>query len=531
MSRSRKRQGYGTTRPKESPRPVKDSTFTNIFARLGMGQMNLTQTEEYPLERMTQNYGLLNSLYRGNWIARRIIDTVPEDMCKNWFEITSQVTPDQNDAFNNAVRKLHIKSQIIEGLRWGRLFGGAAGIMIIDGQQDMLDEPLDLDSIMPGQFKGLIIADRWNGVYPDSNLVQDLDDPDFGTPEYYTFSMAETDLAYGIRVHHSRVIRFTGRDLPYVERMSENWWGMSELEHVYTELKKRDSASENIANLIYQANLRIYKMSDLGQTLAATDVQTQRDLYNTLMMQNFLMSNMSLNVMDKEDSMEQQQYNFAGLNDLYELFMLDISGAAEIPATKLYGRSPAGLNATGEGDLKNYYDKIRQDQESNLRPILEKLLPVLCVSVWGTVPDDLDFEFNPVRDTSEEERAGLIQQSATAIVSVFQAGLISQKTALKELRQSGAIYAMWSNITDEDIDKASDDVEPDETELGTLSPIGGDEDEQTEPGAPTGGKDEPLEPDEDGDGRSDEDGAERRPSGPEARHRDGWWPWKRKLRA
>ena len=136
--------------------------------------------------------------------------------------------------------------------------------------------------------------------------------------------------------------------------------------------------------------------------------------------------------------------------------MLDIAGAAEIPVTKLFGRSPAGMNATGESDLRNYYDTVRQWQEAVLRPVLEKLLPVMCMSAWGAVPDDLDFEFNPIRDTSDEERAGLIQQTASAIVSVYQAGIISQQTALKELRQSGSTYGMWGQITDEEVAAASD---------------------------------------------------------------------------
>lgn len=456
-------------------------SFSNPFTRLGVGQPNLLETAEYPLTRLTQNFTLLNSLYRNDWIARRVVDTIPEDMLKNWFELRSQLQPDQISQFDTVVRKTHLKRHLLEGLRWARLFGGAAGIIVIEGQEDMLDQPLDLDTILPGQYKGLIIADRWSGVYPDSGLVQDLGDADFGTPEYYTFSMSETDIAFGVRVHHSRVIRFMGRDLPYVERTAENWWGMSELEHVYTELNKRNTTSENIAQLIFQANIRTYKMADLGQMLAATQPEIQKRLYQVMAMQNFLLSNMGMNVMDKEDALETHQYTFAGLNDIYESFMLDVSGASEIPVTRLFGRSPAGLNSTGESDLINYYDKVHQNQESDLRPVLEKLLPVLCMSVWGMVPDDLDFEFNPVRDTSDKERADLIQQGSAAIVAVYQSGLISQQTALKELRQSGATYGMWSNITDEDIENADSlaDAGTDELGLG-LTPPEADEDAETE---------------------------------------------------
>ena len=266
-----------------------------------------------------------------------------------------------------------------------------------------------------------------------------------------------------------------------------------------TELNKRNTTSENIAQLIFQANIRTYKMADLGQMLAATQPEIQKRLYQVMAMQNFLLSNMGMNVMDKEDSLETHQYTFAGLNDIYESFMLDISGASEIPATRLFGRSPAGLNSTGESDLTNYYDKIKQDQESDLRPVLEKLLPILCISVWGMVPDDLDFTFNPVRDTSEEERADLIQQGSAAIVSVFQSGLISQKTALKELRQSGATYGMWSNITDEDIENADDmsDAGMDELGMGGLLPTapdqGGGANEQAGQAVPEDSEEQQLE--------------------------------------
>lgn len=457
--------------------PTTDS-YSNAPARIGFGTPNLMEAAEYPITRVTQNYALLNSMYRNDWIAARIIDSLPNDMVKNGYSITSQLQPDQISRLETMERKTHLKQRLLEGLKWGRLFGGAAGIIIIDGQEDMLSEPLDLRTVMPGQFKGLIIADRWSGVYPDSAIVQDMSDPDFGLPEYYTFARSDTELSNGIHVHHSRIVRFSGRELPYVERMSENWWGISELEHVYTELTKRNTSSANIAQLIFQANIRTYKMADLGQTLMATDPQSQRDLYQTLSMQNFLMSNMGLNVMDKDDDFVTNQYTFSGLSDVYELFMMDVAGASEIPVTRLFGRSPAGMNATGESDLRNYYDKVRQQQEAQLRPALEKLLPILCMGTWGMLPDELTFDFNPVRDTSDEERASLIQQAANAINSVYQSGIISQRTALKELRQSGATYGMWSNITDEDIENADDGTMPDQGEMfpfeGNTTPVSPD---------------------------------------------------------
>lgn len=479
-----------STKP-QTPPPRKQraaDSYANPLGRLGFGQMNLNETAFYPMSRMTQNYAMLNSLYRTEWLAGRIIDTIPKDMTKNWYKITSQMQPDQIEAFETMERRLHIRQQILEGLKWGRLYGGAAGIMVIEGQEDMLDQPLDYNLILPGQFKGLIIADRWNGVYPDGGLVQDISDPDFGTPEYYNFSLTETDLANGIRVHHSRVLRFLGRQLPYTERIAENYWGMSEIEHVYNELNKRNNTSANVAHLIWQANIKTYKMGDLGEILAATDPNIQRELYQTIEMQNFLLSNMGLNVMDKDDEFQTNQYTFAGLSDVYELFMLDVAGAAEIPVTKLFGRSPAGMNSTGESDLTNYYDHVHQLQESDLRPVLEKLLPVMCISEWGAIPDDLNFEFEPVRDSSESERADLMIKYTQAIVAAYQGDIISQKIALKELRQTSSFTGAYDNITDEDIE-AADGMLPDAGLEGfpltplapTATPPAPPQDEQEDP--------------------------------------------------
>ena len=453
-----------TPRP-NTPIPTKKrrtaDSYSNPMARIGFGQFNLTQMSDYPLTRLTQNFALLNSLYRTEWIARRIIDTLPQDMTKNWYELKSQLQPDQLDLFATMERKTRLKEQINEGLTWGRLFGGAAGVIVIEGQEDMLDQPLNLELIMPGQYKGLIIADRWSGVYPESSIVQDISDPDFGTPEYYNFCMTDTDMANGIRVHHSRVVRFLGRRLPQIERIAESYWGMSEWEHVYNELDKRNSASANIAHLLWQANLKIFKMRDLGQFLTTTDVESQKELYETLTMQNALMNSAGMGVVDRDDDFTTSQYTFSGISDVYELFMLDVSGASEYPVTKLFGRSPAGMNSTGESDLTNYYDHVKQGQENDLRPVIEKLLPVLAMSTWGAIPDDLTFEFNPVRDSSESERADLMLKYTQSICAAFTNNIISQATALKELRQTSSFTGAYTNIDDTEIDQAMKSTIPD----------------------------------------------------------------------
>lgn len=446
--------------------------FTNVLARLGAGTPNLLEGTEYSLQRLSRDFNQLNALYRESWIIRRIIDVIPSDMLKNWITITSGIDPDVEKKLSISLRRTQLIDKLKRGMQWGRLYGGALGVMLVKHQGYNLSQPLRLDWIMPGDFAGLLIFDRWNGVNPSSELIEDISDPDYGYPKYYTV----TDPAGGgsVKIHHSRVIRFTGNTLPFWEEIAEMQWGASVVESVFDELKKRDNVSWNIAQLTFMANIRVLKMQDLGQLLSATDSESQAELLRTLEAQNMLLNNMGMQVMDAADGLETHQYTFGGLADCYQQFIMDISGAAEIPVTKLFGRSPSGLNATGESDLQNYYDMIAEKQEAVLRPILNKVLPPFIISTIGSLPKDFDFDFDPVAEPSDKERADLAKCGTDNVVAAYNAGLISQRTALKELKQQSERTGVWTNITDEDIERASDSVEQPGEMGGMFGGMGGE---------------------------------------------------------
>lgn len=468
-----KRKRRRTLDKAPEPQPIRSralDAFSNVLARLGAGTPNLLEGTEYSLQRMSHDFNTLNALYRESWIVRRIIDVIPADMLKNWITITSGLDPDVEKRLSLTLRRTQLIDKLKRGMQWGRLYGGALGVMLVKHQGYDLSQALQLDWIMPGDFAGLLIFDRWNGVNPSSELIEDISDPDYGYPKYYTV----TDPAGGgsVKIHHSRVIRFTGNTLPFWEEIAEMQWGASVVESIFDELRKRDNVSWNIAQLTFMANIRVLKMQDLGQLLAATDNESQAELLRTLEAQNMLLNNMGMQVMDAADGLETHQYTFGGLADCYQQFIMDISGAAEIPVTRLFGRSPSGLNATGESDLQNYYDMIAEKQESYLRPILNKVLPPFIISTLGSLPDDFDFEFDPVAEPSDKERADLAKCGTDNVVAAYNAGLISQRTALKELKQQSERTGVWTNITDEDIERASDSVEP-PGEMGGM--FGGEE--------------------------------------------------------
>ena len=216
--------------------------FSNSLFRLGAGSQSPLEATTYPMTRMTQNYALLNSLYRSSWIVQNIITTVPDDMLREWVTLNG-ITSEAQDQMNRLMRRTSLRDKLSKGFYWGRLYGGAVGIMMIRGHDD-LSQPLDLDTVLPCTFLGLYVVDRWSGVFPQMELVTDMSDPDFGLPAYY--SVQGADGAVVQRVHHSRVVRFIGRELPYQEKIAEMYWGESEIEAVYDEVVKRDNVSHNM---------------------------------------------------------------------------------------------------------------------------------------------------------------------------------------------------------------------------------------------------------------------------------------------
>jgi len=124
--------------------------FSNSGARMGFGTPSLGQGAEYNLVRLSYDYWNLITLFRNHWISRRIVEVPAQDMVKAWPTMTSDIEPKDITRINRALRKTNTKNNILTGLTWGRLFGGAGGLMVIDGQENELDQPLDLESVKIG---------------------------------------------------------------------------------------------------------------------------------------------------------------------------------------------------------------------------------------------------------------------------------------------------------------------------------------------------------------------------------------------
>lgn len=462
----------------------KDS-FSNPGARTGYGQPNLLNMTEYPMTRLTQNWNLLMSLYRSSWIIQQVCSVIPEDCLTDIAIEGPKITNEMQMEMRRVIEKSKLRQSIIEAMKWARLFGGAAAIIMVDGQDDDMSTPLSIRDIVPGAFRGLFVVDRWSGIYPSLELVENRRSPDYGLPRYYEVRDESGVVKY--RVHHSRVIRFIGEQQPYYETLTEQGWGTSSIEALYDSVVGHDNVFFNIANLTFKACLSVFEIDGLDQIYASASSNAQKRMYAMIEAMSIMESNLGVRLVNKGDSVQQLQYSFSGLPEVLDLFMLEVAGATKIPATRLFGRAPAGMNSTGESDAKNYRLTLEQTRATSVMPALDKLMPVICKSVWGKIPNGIEWRLPTLLESTQSEKYQMVDQQSQLLERLFQANLIPADAVLEGVRIAQRDQEFTSPFTDAIIDKVRGkymkDMEKDGDPYGGLAPESGatEADETGEP--------------------------------------------------
>ncbi|MFG1429192.1 DUF1073 domain-containing protein [Roseixanthobacter glucoisosaccharinicivorans] len=451
-------QGGATERPRVrvlATRRTSDS-FQNVAARLGIGTDNISTASAYGFNPISRNRIQLEYAYRGSWIVGQAVDCIAEDMTRAGIDLTSSIPPDKLDSVKGAMARMEIWQNLNETIKWSRLYGGALAVLLVDGQD--ASTPLRVSTVGKGQFKGVLVLDRWMVQPSFERLVTELG-PDLGKPESY-YVTANAPALQNSKVHYTRVIRLEGVVLPYWQRITENGWGLSVIERLFDRLVAFDSTTQGAAQLVYKAHLRTVSVDGLREILSAGG-KLEEALTKMFDMIRIMQSNEGLTLIDAKDKFETHSYSFAGLSDVLLQFAQQLSGALQIPLVRLFGQSPAGLNATGDSDIRNYYDMISQQQEAKLSSGVRKIVDLTYRSEVGKdTPDDLNFKFNPLWQMSDTEKATIAVGVTSAVVQASDAGLVDKATALKELRQSADVTGIWSNVTDDDIANAEEEPPP-----------------------------------------------------------------------
>jgi phage-related protein (TIGR01555 family) len=459
-------------------------SFQNFLTRTGINTANLGTFGSYGLNPISRNRLRLEWAYRGSWVVGTIVDCVAEDMTRDGVELQSDSKPEDIEAFEDGLEELQLWSALCDTVKWGRLYGGAAGLIMIDGQN--VETPLKIETVSKGQFKGVYPIDRW-ALFPSLNDLVTEFGPDMATPRFYDMHPDYGTGLPAMRIHHSRVIRVEGVRLPYWQRIAENLWGQSVVERLWNRLIAFDSTTDGAAQLVYKCHLRTYKVKDLRKIIALGGQALDGLLKQISMIRQF-QANEGLTLMDADDEFEIHPYTFSGLDLVLLQFGQQLAGASQIPLVRLFGQSPMGLNSTGESDLRTYYDGIKRQQNAILGSGVRKIYNVAWRSQFGRdLPAGWKLRFRPLWQMDDEQRANVANTTVAAILAPYEKNVTARSTTLKELKQFSRTTGMFTNITDEMVNEAvQEDKEkpPSPEELGLIADPNGP------PNAP--GKSKPI---------------------------------------
>ncbi|WP_354676764.1 DUF1073 domain-containing protein [Cupriavidus plantarum] len=431
-------------------------SFQNFEARLGLGTNNQASHFSYGFDFVSRNRVQLEAMYRSSWVVGAVVDCVADDMTRAGTDIDADLDPADQNKLNAAFERMALWDRVNDTIKWGRLYGGALAVMLIDGQDPAT--PLRLDSIGKDQFKGLYVLDRWLVQPTLEDLVTEMG-PDIGMPRYYDV-VADSMALRRQRIHYSRVLRIDGVDLPYWQKISENLWGQSVIERLIDRLVAFDSTTIGAAQLVYKAHLRTLKIDKLREIIAMGGPALEALIKNVDMIRRF-QSNEGMTLVDAADDMQTDTYQFSGLDNVLLQFGQQLSGATQIPLVRLFGQSPAGLNSSGESDWRNYYDGIAQQQERKLRSPVTRLYGVVIRSELGKPPPEgFAYGFKSLWQLSDTEKAQNAKTTVEAVTGALDADVIDRPTAMKELRQSSHSTGLFTSITDEQITEAENEPPP-----------------------------------------------------------------------
>lgn len=401
--------------------------------------------------------------YRGSWLPRRIVDIPAFDACRKWR--SWQADADQITAIEAEERRLNLREKTLQAVAMARLYGGSA--LFIGTGAARPDEPFDPEEIGRGglRYVTMLTQRQLTALAPDDNVESEF----FGLPTAYDLTFRRGSAP--VRIHPSRLTLFTGAHLPDPEVATgmQVGWGESVLVATMDAIRHADATAANVASLVFEAKVDVVRIPNLMENLA-TDPR-----FESLVIQRATLAatGKGINgmlILDKEEEYEQKSANFSTLPDIMDRFYQAVSGAAEIPVSRLFGRSAAGMNATGDGDERVYFDRVQAIQELEIAPAIARLDEALIRSALGARPPELHFVWVPLRQKTEVEVAGIGKTIAETGKAMKESALFPEEVLAKAvsnaLIEAGALPGLEAAI--DEFGLALD--EPDEDDEASAMP-------------------------------------------------------------
>lgn len=442
---------------------VRSDGFNNSVIGHGNRQKDPMSNFGYKLNQIMTDT-LLANLFIGNSLAAKIVSTPADEATKHWISIKE----DKNKYAETMLDKLSAELHFADGVRWSRLYGGSAILMIVNDGGTLEDE-INEDSIE--EIEGLRVFDRTQIFWNDGVLYDDPNNKNYGKPEYYQINPIS---GMPFMVHESRLLLFTGDPLPELYKIAQQGWGKACLQGMYEEIVNNNHSHKLAILIMERMGQAILKLDGLLEVLdqgeeGEKQVKTRLDLID---MARSILNTIAI---DSKDEFEIRNISVSGIPDLIDRFGFALSAACNIPFVILFGHNPkgSGLNQSGGTDLENWYNFVGQIQKRQIKKPLYRLIKLLMLSKKGLFKgkelNRWGITFNPLWSPSEKEQAEANDSNASANLKNAQADtlLIQNKVVSRAECQRKAGYSP-EEITaiDSEISK--------ETESGMADVIGHD---------------------------------------------------------
>lgn len=354
----------------------------------------------------------VDQIYAEDGLAALIVDRLAEDSLARGFCVDVEGVEDADETILNEADRLDAVQHLTDALRWARLHGAGAVLMLVDDGLT-LDQPLDLGRIR--QVLDLI-------SYPCSALTAGqarYTDPtrvNYGEPLFYSLRPRSGD---AFDVHESRLLRVPGDPLSYGAAQNESlpWLGRSALTGCLPDLRRYRDALSLTRAILERKQQPVYKMKGLGQTFADLPVtEAEAIIAGRLRMVDLTRGILTTVAVDADDAYEVLDASVGGIDALLNGFRIALAASSGIPMPILFGEAVKGLGSTGEGELTTYHSRIRAAQERSLRPAMERFASVLWAqkSLGMAEPERWRLQFNPLWSPSESELADVALKKAQA---------------------------------------------------------------------------------------------------------------------
>jgi uncharacterized protein len=460
--------------------PVRD-TLMNLLTGLGTAKDPRTASRFVFREL---NRRQLENMYRGDWLARRIVDLPAEDATREWR--TWQADPDKIDAIEELEKKFELQRKTRQAIQRARLYGGAALVIGVD--QGQPDEELDYDKVGKDDLKFVVVLNRYE--LTAGPRIYDVDSPYYTRPSYYQVatpisgfygeggmngaasptayqagapspfppdrSLQMTPVSGPIYIHPSRVLEFVGNEMPDWRLIPMGGgWGDSILQTVDDSLHDFAMIVGGLASVINDMKMDVVKVPELSRKLSTPELSAKT--LQRFSLSNSAKSTINALLLDKDEDWERIQTSFGSTPELIRVAMTLACAAGGVPESRIMGNAPnkglakAGASG-GEVDIKNYYDDIASQQRTKYKPALSPLDICLQRSALGSFDHRIDYEWRPLYQPDPGAVAQTNLQKAQATQVYVGLGLINEDAmrdaVISQLDEDG-VYPGLQDAIDE----------------------------------------------------------------------------------